>query len=73
MNYSHTLLFAEDRKEEDEIDALFRQLQQIAPPATLVEDILASVARLAAPTQGSMQRIWQDIALVVHVEDKEPS
>ncbi|GAC1646525.1 MAG: hypothetical protein NVS4B12_13580 [Ktedonobacteraceae bacterium] len=73
MNYTHTYLFAEDRAEDDEIDTLFSRLQLIAPPATLVEDILASVARLAAPTQSSMQRMWQDIALVVHVEDKEPS
>ncbi len=73
MNYSTTLLFAEDRTEDDEIDALFSQLQQIAPPSTLVENILASVARLGMPTRSPMQRIWDDMGLVVCNEDQDPS
>ncbi len=69
MNYSHQLLFTED----DEIDALFSQLQQIAPPSTLVGDILASVARLPLPKQRSMPKTWEDFGFVVYHEDKEPS
>lgn len=34
---------------EDEIDALFMQLEQFTPPASLVEDILSSVAHLPLP------------------------
>ena len=73
MNYSTTILFAEDRTEDDEIDALFSQLQQIAPPSTLVENILASVVRLGVPTQGPVQRMWDDMGLVVYNEDQYPS
>lgn len=73
MNYSHTILFAEDKAEDDEIDVLFSQLQQITPPSTLVDSILASVARLAMPVQHSMQRIWDDMGLVVYHEDEDPS
>jgi len=38
-----------DSEPDDEIDALFGQLEQIQPPASLAEDILASVARLHSP------------------------
>jgi len=69
MNYSHQLLLAED----DEIDALFSQLQQIAPPSTLVGDILASVARLPLPTRRSMPKTWEDFGFVVYHKDKELS
>lgn len=34
---------------DDEIDRLFMQLEQIAPPPELIENILASVARLPLP------------------------
>ncbi|GAC1389062.1 MAG: hypothetical protein NVS4B11_06670 [Ktedonobacteraceae bacterium] len=73
MNYSHYILFAEDLTQDDEIDALFSQLQPITPPSTLVENILASVARMALPTQHSAQKMWEHLGLVVHHEDKEPS
>ena len=70
MNYAHTILFAEDVTEDDEIDALFSQLQQIAPPATLIEDILASVARLGVPTPPrTTQKLWDDMGLVVYHAD----
>jgi len=73
MNYAHTILFAEDITEDDEIDVLFSQLQQIAPPATLVEDILASVARLSVPTPPrTTQKLWDDMGLVVYHTDQEP-
>jgi hypothetical protein len=38
-----------EREPDDEIDALFGQLEQIQPPASLAENILASVAQLRAP------------------------
>ncbi len=67
MDYAHAILFAEDLIEDDEIDALFSQLQQIAPPSTLVEDILASVARLGVPTPPrSTQKLWEDMGLVAY-------
>ena len=71
MNYSTTILFAEDKIEDDEIDVLFGQLQQIAPPPTLVENILASVARLGVPKQHPMQRMWDDMGLVACNEDQD--
>ncbi len=74
MNYAHTILFAEDITEDDEIDELFSQLQQIAPPATLIEDILASVARLGVPTPPrTTQKLWDDMGLVVYHTDQELS
>lgn len=74
MNYAHTILFAEDITEDDEIDALFSQLQQIAPPATLIEDILASVARLDVPTPPrTAQKLWDNMGLVVYHTDQEAS
>ncbi len=72
MNYATTILFAEERA-DDEIDALFSQLQQIIPPSTLVENILASVAHLSVPTQSPIQRMWADMGLVVYNEDQDPS
>lgn len=73
MNYSHQILFAEDTREDDEIDALFSQLQQIAPPSTLVEDILASVAHLPIPMPRSTPKTWEDFGLVVYHGDSERS
>ena len=66
MNYSRNLLVADDMMVDgvdvDEIDALFGQLEQIVPPSTLVESILASVARLAPTVQyptTPTQKIWE--------------
>ena len=36
---------------EDDIDALFAQLQQIEPPPSLIARILAQVPQNASPTQ----------------------
>jgi hypothetical protein len=64
MNYARTTFFAEEI-EEDDIDALFSQLQQIEPPATLIEDILASVDRLGVYGQPRITRkLWVDMNLV---------
>ena len=61
--YSTQMLLAaniEDASSEDEIDELFSQLLQIEPPATLVDDILATVARLPLPQEmGKMT--WEDV------------
>ncbi len=73
MNYSHHVLFAKDLTADDEIDNLFSQLQQIAPPSSLVENILASVARLTPPICRTAQNPWENIEFVVHHEDREPS
>ncbi len=73
MNYSYQLLFAEDVTEDDEIDALFSQLQQIAPPSTLVEDILAAVERLPLPIQRSTPKTWEDFGFVVYSCDEDLS
>jgi hypothetical protein len=73
MNHAHSILFAEDITEDDEIDELFSQLQQIAPPATLIEDILASVARLSVPTPSrTTQKLWDDMGLVAYNIDQDP-
>ena len=73
MNYSRQYLFSEDLIEDDEIDVLFSQLQPIAPPATLVDDILASVARLPLPTLRFTPRTWEDFGFVVCHADNELS
>jgi hypothetical protein len=67
------MLLAEDVTEDDEIDALFSQLQQIVPPSTLVEDILAAVERLPIPTQRSTPKTWEDFGFVVYSGDNDPS
>ena len=61
--YSTQMLLAaniEDASSEDEIDELFSQLLQIEPPATLVDDILATVARLPLP-QEMEKMTWGDV------------
>jgi hypothetical protein len=39
----------EDNTVDDEIDELFSKLEQIEPPLSLIEDILATVAQLPPP------------------------
>ena len=54
MKYSMQIVFidaVEDESADDEIDQLFSRLSQIEPPPTLVDDILASIARLPFPPQ----------------------
>ena len=76
MKYSTQVLFAdnvEDVSSEDEIDELFSQLLQIEPPPTLVDDILASVARLPLP-QEMPPMTWNDVeGFIVHGKKQIPS
>ncbi len=63
MIYSTQMLLAdtiEDVSSEDEIDELFSQLLQIEPPSTLVNDILATVARLPLPQEMGIMT-WDDV------------
>lgn len=65
--YSIETLFAnniEDMSSEDEIDELFSQLLHIDPPATLVDDILATVARLPLP-QEMDQMPWGNMSDII--------
>jgi hypothetical protein len=65
--YSTQMLLAhniEDMSSEDEIDELFSQLLQIEPPVTLVDDILATVARLPLP-QEIDRMTWDSMAGIV--------
>ncbi len=39
----------EDNTVDDEMDELFSKLEQMEPPASLIEDILVSVAHLPLP------------------------
>jgi hypothetical protein len=76
MKYSPHMLFADAREDEspqDEIDELFGQLLQIEPPSTLVDSILASVARLPLPQE--MQPMeWGDVeGLIVRCYNQQPS
>ncbi len=55
--YAARMFFYEDLEEnkpvddmvEDEIDKLFSKLEQMEPPASLLDDILATVAHLPLP------------------------
>jgi hypothetical protein len=74
--YSTQMLLAaniEDASSEDEIDELFSQLLQIEPPATLVDDILATVARLPLP-QEMDKMTWEDVqGLIARNKTQMPS
>lgn len=76
MMYSTQMLLAdtiEDVSSEDEIDELFSHLLQIEPPATLVDDILATVARLPLP-QEMEKMTWDDVeGLVARNKRQMPS
>ena len=55
---------------DDEIDQLFLQLEQIQPPPTLVDSILASVARLPrqeflADVEDEDEASWNEYGAVV--------
>jgi hypothetical protein len=50
--YAARMFFCEEREdniEDDEIDELFGKLEQMEPPPSLIEDLLARVARLPLP------------------------
>lgn len=74
--YSTQMLLAgtiEDMSSEDEIDELFSQLLQIEPPTTLVDDILATVARLPLP-QDMEPMTWDDVeGLIIQQKTQQPS
>jgi hypothetical protein len=75
MKYSTQMLFAdvtEDESSEDEIDQLFRQLLQIEPPPTLVDDILASIAHLPLPQKLHSIDMDDLDGFVIH-DDQQPS
>jgi hypothetical protein len=76
MMYSTQMLLAdtiEDVSSEDEIDELFSQLLQIEPPPTLVDDILATVARLPLP-QEMDKMTWDEVeGLVARNKIQMPS
>jgi hypothetical protein len=74
--YSTQMLLAaniEDASSEDEIDELFSRLLQIEPPATLIDNILATVARLPLP-QEMDKMTWEDVeGLVARNKMQMPS
>ena len=72
MIYSQQMLFCEDIDfdADDEIDALFSQLEIIEPPHSLVDRILASVAQLPAYP---LQEEHESNELLVHKDHLEPS
>ena len=51
---------------EDEVDQAFNALPLIAPPATLVDDIMAAVAQLPLPQALKPDSIWDNMG-VLHV------
>ena len=73
MIYSQSVLFSEDVTSDDDIDRLFSQLEQIEPPTSLVDSILASVAQLANQQKRSNNILANTCELIVHQEDKQPS
>jgi hypothetical protein len=76
MKYSTRMLFAdamEDESSEDEIDQLFGQLLQIEPPPTLVDDILASIARLPLPQEIQIVQLDDVEGLIVRNDQQQPS
>lgn len=60
MQYSIQMHFTdaiEDTSADDEFDEMFTRLLHREPPATLVADILAAVARLPLPQAGNRQQL----------------
>jgi hypothetical protein len=65
-----------DLSSDDEIDNLFCQLEQIEPPPSLVDSILASVRLLSHTQMQSVTELvdWDEMdGLVVHHEYLQPS
>jgi hypothetical protein len=50
LQYTFFFQDIEDYSSDDDIDMLFNQLEQIAPPASLVDDIMQAVSRLTLPS-----------------------
>jgi hypothetical protein len=60
-------LFLDDVIVEDEIDQAFNILPLIAPPPTLVDNIMAAVAQLPLPPQTfSPDSLWDTLG-ILHV------
>jgi hypothetical protein len=51
---------------EDETDQAFNALPLIAPPATLVDNIMAAVAQLPAPQPRKPASLWDNMG-ILHV------
>lgn len=49
MQYARHVYRAEDTLPNDEIDDLFKKLQQVQPPPSLIQRILTSVTKLPKP------------------------
>jgi hypothetical protein len=54
MRYTSHIFFSDDifdtfPEQEDDIDKLFRNLEQVEPPPTVIERILSSVSQLPQP------------------------
>jgi muramoyltetrapeptide carboxypeptidase LdcA involved in peptidoglycan recycling len=77
MNSLQSVLVFEDvSSDEDDIDRLFNQLEQVEPPASLVDSILASVGKIARDQQQEKQldKVWTQIyGPFMHDEGKDPS
>jgi hypothetical protein len=75
MSYLQAVLFSENvSADDDDIDRLFSQLEQIEPPTSLVDSILASVTKLGQQKRQGSKDIWvQTYELITHNEDQEPS
>ncbi|HCI79592.1 MAG TPA: hypothetical protein DHW02_07875 [Ktedonobacter sp.] len=74
MSYLQPVLFSEDVTSDDDIDRLFSQLEQIEPPTSLVNSILASISQLAGQQRQRFHDISsQSFQMIVHNEHQEPS
>jgi hypothetical protein len=49
---------------DDEIDQVFNALPLIAPPATLVDNIMAAVAQLPLPQALKPASIWDNMGIL---------
>ena len=51
MRYTPHIFFSDDTssEQEDDIDKLFRNLEQVEPPPSVIERILSSVSQLPKP------------------------
>ena len=74
MSYLQSVLFFEDVSSDDDIDYLFSQLEQIEPPTSLVDSILASVSQIARQQRQDANDIWmKTYGIIAYNENQEPS
>jgi hypothetical protein len=50
MRYTSHIFFSDDTEQEDDIDKLFRNLERVEPPPTVIKRILSSISQLPQPT-----------------------